>query len=57
MCSVLAAVGHRICTESVHPDGLTAFVACHLILLDKQPGVRPIGIGEVPHRIIAKAVI
>ena len=57
LCSALAAVGHRICTEAVHPDGLTAFVACRLIPLDKQPGVRPIGIGEVPRRIIAKAVL
>ena len=57
LCSALAAVGHRLCTEAVHPDGLSAFVACRLIPLDKQPGVRPIGIGEVPRRIIAKAVL
>ena len=50
-------MGHRICTEAVHPDGLTAFVACRLIPLDKQSGVRPIGIGEVPRRIVAKAVL
>ena len=46
--SALAAVGQCICTEAVHLIGLTAFVACHLISLDKQFGVRPIGIGEVP---------
>ena len=57
LCSALATVGHRICTEAVHPDGLTAFVACRLIPLDKQPGVRPIGIGEVPWHIVAKAVL
>ena len=57
LCSALAAVGHRLCTEAVHPDGLSAFVACRLIPLDKQPGVRPIGIGEVPRHIIAKAVL
>ena len=57
LCTSLAAVGHRICTEAVHPDGLSAFVACHLIPLDKQPSVHPIGIGEVPWRIIAKAVL
>ena len=49
-------MGRRICTEAVHPDGLSASVACRLIPLDKQPGVCPIGIGEVPRRIIAKAV-
>ena len=53
----MAAVGHHLCTEAVHPDGLSAFVARRLIPLDKQPGVRPIGIGEVPRRIIAKAVL
>ena len=47
----------HICTEPVHIDGLTAFVACCLIPLDKQPGVRPIGIGEVPCCIISKAVL
>ena len=48
LCSALAAVGHRLCTEAVYPDGLSAFVACRLIPLDKQPDVCPIGIGEVP---------
>ena len=56
LCSALAAVGHCICTEPVHPDGLTAFVACRLIPLDKQPGVCLTGIGEVPRCIILKAM-
>ena len=55
--SALAAVGHRLCTEAVHLDGLSAFVACHLIPIDKQPGICPIGIGEVPQHIIAKAAL
>ena len=46
--SALTAVGHCICTEAVHPDGLSAFVASHLIPLDKRPSVWPVGIGEVP---------
>ena len=36
---------------------MSAFVACRLIPLDKCPGVRPIGIGEVPRRIISKAIL
>ncbi len=44
-------------TTFVHPEGLSAFVACRLIPLDKCPGVRPIGVGEVPRRILAKAVL
>ena len=57
LCSTLAAMGHRICIEPVHADGLTAFVACHFIPLNKQPGVRLIGIGEVPCCIISKAMV
>ena len=37
-------------------EGLDAFVACRLIPLDKDPGVRPIGIGEIHPQIIAKAI-
>ena len=50
-------MGQRICTSTIHPDDLSAFVACRLIPLNKCPGVRPIGIGEVPRRIIDKAVL
>ncbi len=57
LCTALANVGKRIATTAVHPEGLTAFVACRLVPIDKCPGVRPIGIGEVPRRIIAKAIL
>ena len=57
LCKALAAVGRRICTTHVHPEGLEALVASHLIPLDKCPGVRPIGVREVPRRIIAKDVL
>ena len=57
LCHALAAMGQRICTSTIHPDDLSAFVVCRLIPLNECPGVRPIGIGEVPRRIIAKAVL
>ena len=52
LCHSLALLARRLCTEFVSP-GLMALVACRLIALDKKPGVRPIGIGELPWRIIA----
>ena len=47
----------KLCTVSVNPDGISALVACRLLPINKSPGIRPIGVGEVPRRIIAKAVI
>ena len=57
LCHALAGVGRRICSSNIHPDDLSAFVSCRLIPLNKNPGVRPIGVGEVPRRIIAKAIL
>ena len=57
LCSALAAVRRRLCSSLVNPESISAFVACLLIPLDKCPGVRPIVVGEVPRRIIAKALL
>ena len=32
-------------------------VACWLIPMDKKPGLRPIGVGKILHRIAGKAVM
>lgn len=56
LCDTLAAIARRLITCFVDPSGLSAFVACRLIALDKCPGVRPIGIGETVRRIIGKAI-
>ena len=57
LCHSLALLARRLCSQYVHPDGLSALLACRLIALDKNPGVCPIGVGEIPRHIIAKAVL
>ena len=57
LCASLALVAKKIATTNVDPNGLGSFTACRLIALDKMPGVRPIGIGEVSRRIVSKAII
>ena len=57
LCHAISAFGRRICTSYVDPTGLTAYTACRLIPLDKNPCVRPIGVGEVLCRIVGRAVM
>ena len=57
LCHSLALVARRICTSYVDPKSLSPFLAYRLIALDKNAGVRPIGIGDTARRIIAKAVL
>ena len=53
----VAGMCRRLCTEHVDPSSISAITNCRLIPLDKQPGIRPIGIGEVLRRIMGKAVV
>ena len=57
LCNSLALLTRHICSEFVDPDGLAALLSCRLIALDKDPGVRPIGVCEVVRRIMAKAIL
>ena len=57
LCHSLALLTRRLCKEFVDPEALAPLMSCRLIALDKNPGVRPIGIGEVVRRIIAKAIL
>ena len=56
LCDALAKCARRLATY-VDPTSLEAYVAYRLIPLDKKPGVRPIGIGEVMRRILGKAIL
>ena len=55
--ALCAALARRLATTFVDPAGLAAFTACQLIALNKNPGVRPIGIGEAYKRLIAKSIL
>ena len=57
LCAAIAAFARRLCTEYVDPSDIRALVACRLKALNKNPGVRPIGICEVVRRIIGKVIM
>ena len=57
LCHSLALLTRHLCKEFVDPEALAPLMSCRLIALDKNPRVRPIGIGEVVRRIIAKAIL
>ena len=57
LCNGTAAVARRLCTSYVDPSCLRGLIACRLIPLDKNPGVRPIAVCETVRRIMGKAVM
>ena len=57
LCNAVASVARRLATEYVDPAGLEALLANRGIAIDKCPGLRPVGVGEMVRRIIGKAVM
>ena len=55
LCKTVSKLAIRIATEEL--DFLDAYNGCRLIALDKCPGVRPIGVGEVLRRIIGRSIL
>ena len=56
LCNSIANIVRRLASEHVDPTCIDSLLNCRLIPLDKNPGIRPIGIGEVLRRIMGKAV-
>ena len=58
MCTAIAAIPPRLCTEFIDPLGIEAILANRLFPLDKEEdAVRPIGVGKVIRRIMGKCVM
>ena len=53
----IANLIRKLCTEDIHDESLEAFLACRLVPLDKRPGLRSIGVGEVLRRISGKVIM
>ena len=47
LCKAIVKMTQKLCTVEDQHESLEAFVACRLILLEKNPGLRPTGIGEI----------
>ena len=52
----IATMTTNLLKTSYHPSLLESFTSCRLIPLDKNPGIRPIGIREVFRQIMGKTV-
>ena len=56
LCQAISRVSQKLCQQEQLSSTIEPLLACRLIPLDKNPGLRPIGVGEVLRRIIGKAV-
>ena len=57
LCMLVAKFAKRLATSIIPTDDLIAYNGCRLVVLDKRPGVRPIGIGEVKRRITGGIIV
>ena len=57
LCKAIAKVIKKLCTEKFSHRNLEPFLACRLIFLNKNPGLRLIGVGEILRRISRKVVV
>ena len=47
LCNAISGVAHRLATEYVDPAALEVLLANRGIAINKCPGLRPVGVGEI----------
>ena len=52
----IATLTKNLLRTSYHPIFVEAYTSSRLLPLDKNPGIRPIGVGEVLRRIVGKII-
>ena len=52
----IASMTRNMLKSCYHPSLLEGYTSCRLIPLEKKPGIRPIGVGEVLRRLIGKTI-
>ena len=57
LCRAIVSFTRKLCLEKLDASSLEAFIAYRLFSLDKNPGPRPIGVGEILRRIAGKVVV
>ena len=57
LCRAIASFTKKLCSEKLDASSLEAFLASRLIPFDKNPGLRPIGVGEILRRIAGKVAV
>jgi len=56
LCKAFADVVNKLYTQNVDYVSIEPLLASRLLPLDKNPGLRPIGVGEIVRRIAGKVV-
>ena len=57
LCKTFTKVIKKLCTVEDQPTSLETFLVNRLIPLDQNPGLIPIGFGEILRRIAGKVIV